>query len=175
MTSADAQLAHTVKPEGIWENVFSYHPYDVSLERAEGVYLYDQDGKQYFDVSGGPMAVNLPHSDPRMIEMLTEQIQRYAYCHPTLASPERAVVAFTGDAGLEMILGELATLRDLKLPVIVVVFVDASLARMAGRGRVLIRMSGTEPLIRVMVEAETDAEAQMEADGLAAAVESLFC
>ncbi|MDW3220789.1 MAG: phosphoglucosamine mutase [Acidimicrobiales bacterium] len=53
-------------------------------------------------------------------------------------------------------------------------FVDASLARMAGRGRVLIRPSGTEPLIRVMVEAETDAEAQMEADGLVSAVESLF-
>jgi phosphoglucosamine mutase len=45
---------------------------------------------------------------------------------------------------------------------------------MAGRGRVLIRSSGTEPLIRVMVEAETDAEARMEADGLVAAVESLF-
>jgi acetolactate synthase-1/2/3 large subunit len=45
-----------------------------------------------------------------------------------LAAPGRAVVAFTGDAGLEMILGELVTLRDLKLPVIVVVFVDASLA-----------------------------------------------
>ena len=53
-------------------------------------------------------------------------------------------------------------------------FVDASLARMAGRGRVLIRPSGTEPLIRVMVEAETDAEAQMEADGLVAAVRSVF-
>lgn len=53
-------------------------------------------------------------------------------------------------------------------------FVDASMARMAGRGRVLIRPSGTEPLIRVMVEAETDAEAQMEADGLVAAVTSLF-
>ncbi|WP_420402700.1 thiamine pyrophosphate-binding protein [Nisaea sp.] len=45
-----------------------------------------------------------------------------------LAAPERAVVAFTGDGGLEMVLGELVTLRDLKLPVIVVVFVDASLA-----------------------------------------------
>ena len=45
---------------------------------------------------------------------------------------------------------------------------------MAGRGRVLIRSSGTEPLIRVMVEAETDAEAQMEADGLVSAVQSLF-
>ena len=45
-----------------------------------------------------------------------------------IASPERPVVAFTGDAGLEMVLGELATLRDLKLPVVVVVFVDESLA-----------------------------------------------
>lgn len=45
-----------------------------------------------------------------------------------LAAPDRPVVAFTGDAGLEMILGELATLRDLKIPVAVVVFVDASLA-----------------------------------------------
>jgi len=45
-----------------------------------------------------------------------------------LAAPEVPVVAFTGDAGLEMVLGELATLRDLALPVVVVVFVDASLA-----------------------------------------------
>ncbi len=45
-----------------------------------------------------------------------------------LAEPARPVVAFTGDAGLEMILGELTTLRDMGLPIIVVVFVDASLA-----------------------------------------------
>jgi len=45
-----------------------------------------------------------------------------------LAQPDRTVVAFVGDAGLEMVLGELATLRDLGLPLIVVVFVDESLA-----------------------------------------------
>ncbi len=45
-----------------------------------------------------------------------------------LANPGRPVVAFTGDAGLEMFLGELATARDMNLPIIVVVFVDASLA-----------------------------------------------
>jgi acetolactate synthase-1/2/3 large subunit len=45
-----------------------------------------------------------------------------------LAAPDKPVVAFTGDAGLEMVLGELATLRDLELPVVIVVFVDASLA-----------------------------------------------
>ncbi|MEM9630993.1 MAG: thiamine pyrophosphate-binding protein [Pseudomonadota bacterium] len=38
------------------------------------------------------------------------------------------VIAFVGDAGLEMCLGELSTLRDLKIPVIICVLVDTSLA-----------------------------------------------
>jgi acetolactate synthase I/II/III large subunit len=44
------------------------------------------------------------------------------------AKPETPVIAFVGDAGFEMGLGELATLRDLKLPVIICVLVDESLA-----------------------------------------------
>ena len=45
-----------------------------------------------------------------------------------LATPDTPVVAFVGDAGMEMVLGELATLRDLALPVVIVVLVDSSLA-----------------------------------------------
>jgi len=45
-----------------------------------------------------------------------------------LAEPDRPVAAFVGDAGLEMFLGELATARDLKLAIPIVVFVDESLA-----------------------------------------------
>jgi acetolactate synthase I/II/III large subunit len=44
------------------------------------------------------------------------------------AQPETPVIAFVGDAGFEMGLGELATLRDLKLPVLICVLVDESLA-----------------------------------------------
>jgi acetolactate synthase-1/2/3 large subunit len=44
------------------------------------------------------------------------------------ARPASPVIVFTGDAGLEMVLGELATLRDLGLPLVIVVFVDRSLA-----------------------------------------------
>ncbi len=45
-----------------------------------------------------------------------------------LARADAPVVAVVGDAGLEMVLGELATVRDLGLPIIVVVMVDESLA-----------------------------------------------
>ncbi|MBO6838154.1 MAG: thiamine pyrophosphate-binding protein [Alphaproteobacteria bacterium] len=45
-----------------------------------------------------------------------------------IADPERPVVAFTGDGGLMMVLGELSTLADYGLPVPVIVFSDRSLA-----------------------------------------------
>jgi len=45
-----------------------------------------------------------------------------------MAQPDTHVVAFTGDAGMEMVLGDLATVRDSGLPIIIVIFVDESLA-----------------------------------------------
>ena len=45
-----------------------------------------------------------------------------------IADPGRPVVAFTGDAGLLMGLGELSTLAELALPLTIVVFVDACLS-----------------------------------------------
>ena len=45
-----------------------------------------------------------------------------------LATPDATVVSFSGDAGFLMVAGELSTVAELKLPVIFVVFVDASLA-----------------------------------------------
>lgn len=67
-----------------------------------------------------------------------------------LAEPGRPVVAFSGDAGLEMILGELATARDCKLGIPVVVFVDQSLAliemkqRDSGYGNLGVDFAGTD-------------------------------
>ncbi len=48
--------------------------------------------------------------------------------------------------------------------------VSAAEAALAGRGRVLLRPSGTEPLVRVMVEGEDSALVRKEAEGIAAAV-----
>ncbi|MEM9147428.1 MAG: thiamine pyrophosphate-binding protein [Pseudomonadota bacterium] len=45
-----------------------------------------------------------------------------------IAEPERPAIAVMGDACFEMVLGELATLRDSRLPVVIIVLVDRSLA-----------------------------------------------
>lgn len=49
----------------------------------------------------------------------------------------RPTLCFVGDAGLEMVLGELATLRDLSLPVVIVALVDRSLGLIALKQRQL--------------------------------------
>jgi acetolactate synthase I/II/III large subunit len=67
-----------------------------------------------------------------------------------LARPETPVIAFVGDAGLEMGLGELATLRDLGIPLIICVLVDESLAliemkqRATQRPTAAVDFSGTD-------------------------------
>ncbi|MBK7377124.1 MAG: ornithine--oxo-acid transaminase [Chitinophagaceae bacterium] len=54
----------------------NYHPLPVVLDRGEGVYLYDVDGKRYYDFLSGYSAVNQGHCHPKIIAALTEQAQK---------------------------------------------------------------------------------------------------
>jgi ornithine--oxo-acid transaminase len=54
----------------------NYHPIPVVLERGEGVYVWDVDGKRYFDFLSAYSAVNQGHSHPRIISALTEQAKK---------------------------------------------------------------------------------------------------
>jgi ornithine--oxo-acid transaminase len=51
----------------------NYHPIPVVLEKGEGVYLYDVDGKKYFDFLSGYSAVNQGHCHPEIIKTLQAQ------------------------------------------------------------------------------------------------------
>ena len=54
----------------------NYHPLPVVLARGEGVYLYDVDGKKYFDFLSGYSAVNQGHCHPAIIEALQKQASK---------------------------------------------------------------------------------------------------
>lgn len=87
--SPDIAIA-PLEPHGAWEKAFSYHPFNVEIARAEGVFIYDTQGRRYYDASGGPFAVNLGHGDPRMKAAIVAQLDDYAFAHPTLANRRRA-------------------------------------------------------------------------------------
>ncbi|WP_454047599.1 ornithine--oxo-acid transaminase [Chryseobacterium sp. Marseille-Q8038] len=56
----------------------NYHPLPVVLDRGEGVFVWDVEGKRYYDFLSAYSAVNQGHSHPKIIGALVEQAQKLA-------------------------------------------------------------------------------------------------
>jgi ornithine--oxo-acid transaminase len=56
----------------------NYHPLDVVLERGEGVWVWDVEGRRYMDLLSAYGAVNQGHNHPRIVEALISQARRLA-------------------------------------------------------------------------------------------------
>src|SRR5215210_1622337 len=54
----------------------NYHPLPVVLNRGQGVFVWDVDGKRHYDFLSGYSAVNQGHCHPRIINTLIEQAQK---------------------------------------------------------------------------------------------------
>jgi len=54
----------------------NYHPLPVVLERGEGPFVWDVEGKRYFDFLSAYSAVNQGHCHPRIIQALTQQAKK---------------------------------------------------------------------------------------------------
>ena len=54
----------------------NYHPLDVVIERAEGVWVFDVDGKSYLDCLAAYSAVNQGHCHPRVLAALLDQAHK---------------------------------------------------------------------------------------------------
>lgn len=79
----------------------NYHPLPVVLNRGEGVFLYDVDGKRYYDFLSGYSAVNQGHCHPKIIEALIKQAQQLtltsrAFHNNLLGEYEQYITAFFG-------------------------------------------------------------------------------
>ena len=76
MLEAESRVAEElIELEDQW-GAHNYHPLDVVVERAEGVWVYSVDGQRYLDCLSAYSAVNQGHCHPRIVEALTEQAAR---------------------------------------------------------------------------------------------------
>ena len=90
----------------------NYHPLPVVLERGEGIYVWDTDGKKYFDFLSAYSAVNQGHCHPKIVLALTSR----AFYNDVLGEWEEFVTRFFGyDKVLPMNTGAEADETALKL------------------------------------------------------------
>ena len=73
-------LQHTLTEQYIEReekyNAHNYHPLPVVLEKGQGVYVWDVEGKRYFDYLSGYSAINQGHCHPKIVAALVEQAQK---------------------------------------------------------------------------------------------------
>ena len=99
----------------------NYHPLPVVLEKGEGVYVWDVEGKQYFDFLSAYSAVNQGHSHPKIVKALTEQAQKLsltsrAFYNSNLGEYEKKITLLFGfDKVLPMNSGAEAVETAIKL------------------------------------------------------------
>ena len=121
-------LTHTLSEKSAYylqlEDQFgahNYHPVPVVLEKGEGVFLYDVEGKRYYDFLSGYSAVNQGHCHPRIIQSLIQQTQKLtltsrAFHNNLLGEYEQYITSLFGyDKVLPMNTGVEAVETALKL------------------------------------------------------------
>ncbi|MEI6753186.1 MAG: ornithine--oxo-acid transaminase [Paludibacter sp.] len=99
----------------------NYHPLPVVLDRGEGVFVWDVEGKKYYDFLSAYSAVNQGHCHPKIINTLVEQAQKLtltsrAFYNSRLGEYERFVTEYFGyEKVLPMNTGAEAVETTLKL------------------------------------------------------------
>lgn len=79
----------------------NYHPLPVVLSRGEGIYVWDVEGKKYFDFLSAYSAVNQGHCHPRILEALQKQAQQLtltsrAFYNDVLGVYEKYITEYFG-------------------------------------------------------------------------------
>ena len=99
----------------------NYHPLPVVLEKGKGIFMWDVEGKRYFDFLSAYSAVNQGHCHPRIVKAMTDQAQKLtltsrAFHNDVLGEFEEYITKYFGyDKVLPMNTGAEADETALKL------------------------------------------------------------
>ncbi len=99
----------------------NYHPLPAVLEKGEGIYVWDVEGKKYFDFLSAYSAVNQGHAHPKIVDALVQQSKKLsltsrAFYNSALGEFEKYITGYFGyDKILPMNTGAEADETALKL------------------------------------------------------------
>lgn len=101
MTTSTTKTSKTLIDLENKHGAHNYHPLPVVLARGEGVYLWDVDGKQYYDFLSAYSAVNQGHCHPRIVDTLKEQAETLtltsrAFFNDVLGPYEKYITGYFG-------------------------------------------------------------------------------
>ncbi|MCR5283048.1 MAG: aminotransferase class III-fold pyridoxal phosphate-dependent enzyme [Lachnospiraceae bacterium] len=74
-----------------WSKQGNLNP--IPIEKAEGIYYYDHDGNRYSDMASQLVNLNLGYGNTDIADAIKEQVDRYCYIGPSVASEPRAKLA----------------------------------------------------------------------------------
>ena len=74
-TTHPSEAATLIALEDQW-GAHNYHPLDIVIERGEGAWVFDVEGKKYLDCLSAYSAVNQGHCHPRILETMLEQARK---------------------------------------------------------------------------------------------------
>jgi taurine--2-oxoglutarate transaminase len=80
-----------MRAHGFWTWSAQGQVTPIPIERAEGVYFWDVDGKRYLDVNSMTMCVNVGHGERRIIDAMKAQLDTLPYAAPTMANKMRSL------------------------------------------------------------------------------------
>jgi ornithine--oxo-acid transaminase len=100
MAQTTTKSAHLMDLENNY-GAHNYHPIPVVLDRGEGVFLWDVEGKKYYDFLAAYSAVNQGHCHPRILKALTQQAAKItltsrAFYNSVLGEYEKYITEFFG-------------------------------------------------------------------------------
>jgi acetylornithine/N-succinyldiaminopimelate aminotransferase len=55
------------------------HPFLIEVDRAEGIYIYDKNGKSYMDMISGVAVNNIGHRHPKVVEAIQKQLDKHLH------------------------------------------------------------------------------------------------
>jgi adenosylmethionine-8-amino-7-oxononanoate aminotransferase len=81
-------MMKTMEDHVFYRNLRKYYP---TADRGEGIYIYDTEGKQYMDGSGGAAVVGIGHGVEEITEAMIRQAKRLSFSHGSQFSSQAAI------------------------------------------------------------------------------------